>query len=89
MNDKLKKRIIMFYAAGVVNLAVGVYVLLFGRGFLPDDKVTILLVFFLGFAALDFWMPHMMKKKWQEDQAKLEAQRKAQNTQGNTSPPQT
>lgn len=77
MDDKLKKRIIMFYAAGVVNLVIGGYVLLFGRGFLPDDKITLLLVFFLGFAALDFWMPHMMKKKWARDQAQLEAQRKA------------
>jgi hypothetical protein len=79
MPDKLKKRIIMFYAAGVLNLIIGLYILLFGRGFLPDDKVTILLVFFLGFAAVDFWMPQMMKKKWQEDQAKFDAQRKAQD----------
>lgn len=86
MDDKLKKRIIMFYAAGVVNLVVGVYILLFGRGFLPDDKVTILLVFFLGFAAVDFWMPQMMKKKWQQDQAKFDAQRKAH---GGSPPPQT
>lgn len=86
MDDKLKKRIIMFYAAGVVNLVIGAYILLFGRGFLPDDKVTILLVFFLGFAALDFWMPQMMKKKWRDDQAKLEALRKAQG--GSSQPPQ-
>lgn len=86
MNDKLKKRIIMFYAAGVVNLVVGLYILLFGRGFLPDDKVTILLVFFLGFAALDFWMPQLIKKKWREDQARFDAARKAQG--GSTSPPQ-
>jgi len=86
MDDKLKKRIIMFYAAGVVNLVIGVYVLFFGRSFLPEDKITMLLLFFLGFAALDFWMPQMMKKKWREDQAKLEAQRKAMGMQ---SPPRS
>ena len=77
MDDKLRKRIIMFYAAGVVNLLIGGYILFFGRSFLPEDKITMLILFFLGFAALDFWMPQMMKKKWAQDQARLEAQRRA------------
>lgn len=77
MDDKLRKRIIMFYAAGVVNLLIGVYILFFGRDFLPEDKLTMLILFFLGFAALDFWMPVMMKKKWAQDQARLEEQRRA------------
>ena len=77
MDDKLKKRIFMFYAAGVVNLLIGAYVLFFGRSFLPEDKITMLILFFLGFAALDFWMPQMMKKKAEQDRARLEAQRKA------------
>ena len=77
MNDKTKKRIYMFYAAGVVNLVIGAYVLFFGRSFLPDDKITMLILFFLGFAALDFWMPVMIKKKAAQDQALLDAQRKA------------
>ena len=81
MDDKLKKRILMFYAAGVVNLLLGAYVLFFGHGFLPEDKVTMLILFFLGFAALDFWMPEMMKKKWKQDMAKLEAQRKSLGAQ--------
>ncbi len=87
MDDKLKKRIIMFYAAGVVNLLIGAYVLFFGRGFLPEDKITLLILFFLGFAALDFWMPSMMKKKWAQDQTKLEAQRRA--LAGQSPPPKT
>ena len=45
--------------------------------FLPDDKITMLILFFLGFAALDFWMPVMIKKKAAQDQAMLDAQRKA------------
>ena len=80
MDDKLKKRIIMFYAAGVVNLLIGGYILLFGRSFLPEDKILMLILFFLGFAAVDFIMPNMIKKKWAADQAKLEAQRKALGT---------
>jgi hypothetical protein len=90
MDDKLKKRIIMFYAAGVVNLMIGVYILFFGRDFLPEDKITMLILFFLGFAAIDFWMPVMMKKKAAQDLARLEAQRRAMGTQGGQSqPPKT
>jgi hypothetical protein len=82
MDDKLKKRIIMFYAAGVVNLLIGGYILLFGRSFLPEDKILLLIFFFLGFAAVDFIMPNMIKRKWAADQAKLEAQRRAMNSTG-------
>lgn len=81
MDERLKKRILMFYAAGVVNLLMAAAVLLFGRGAVPDDKLTMILAFFLGFAALDFWMPHMIKKKWRNDQAKLDAQRAALDSQ--------
>ena len=87
MDDKLKKRIYMFYAAGVVNLLIGAYVLFFGRSFLPEDKIMLLMLFFLGFAALDFWMPVMMKKKWAAEQAKLEEQRRAMAAPGGQSQP--
>ena len=79
MDDKLKKRIYMFYAAGVVNLVIGLYVLFFVRGVVPDDKFMLIVGFFLGFAAIDFLMPYMMKKKWVQDQARLAEQRKAQS----------
>ncbi len=82
MDDKTKKRIYLFYAAGVVNLLIGAYVLLFGRDFLPEDKVMMLILFFLGFAMIDFWMPIMIKKKWAADQAKLEAQRRSMAASG-------
>lgn len=77
MDDKTKKRIYMFYAAGVVNLLIGGYVLFFGRSFIPEDKILMLILFFLGFALIDFWMPIMIKRKVAADQARLEAQRKA------------
>ena len=87
MDDKTKKRIYMFYAAGVVNLLIGAYILFFGRSFIPEDKITMLILFFLGFAALDFWMPVMIKKKAAQDRAKLEDQRKAMGKQGASPPP--
>ena len=82
MDDKTKKRIYLFYAAGVVNLLIGAYVLLFGRSFLPEDKILMLILFFLGFAAVDFIMPLMIKKKWESDQAAREAQRRKLAAQG-------
>ncbi len=85
MPDKLRKRIFLFYAAGVLNLVIGGYILLAGRSFLPEDKVTMLILFFFGFAAVDFWMPSMLKKKWVQEQQKLEQQGSATGA----SPPQT
>lgn len=86
MDERVKRRIFLFYAAGMVNLAIAGYILLFGSGFLPEDKTTLLLLFFLGFAALDFWMPVMIKKKYLKDLAEHEAQRRALSAQ--TPPPQ-
>jgi hypothetical protein len=75
MDERLKKRSMMFYTAGVINVFLGLYVVFEGRAFLPPDTVRWLALFFFGFAAVDFWFPRMLKKKWLEAQAKLDAQR--------------
>lgn len=80
MPERLRKRIYLFYAAGVVNLLMALAVLMFGRGVVPDDKLTWIMMFFLGFAALDFWMPVMMKKKWADDVKKYQEQQQASKT---------
>lgn len=77
MPDRMKKRIYLFYIAGVVNLLMALAVLIFGRGVVPDDKIMWIVAFFTGFAAIDFWMPMMMKKKWAEDVQKYQEQQKA------------
>lgn len=83
MDPKLKRRIFYFYFAGVVNLALGIYVLIFGRAFLAQGTVLLLVLFFFGFAAVDFYFPKALKKKWADYQQQLaqEQQRKqsAQN----------
>ena len=81
IDPRLKKRMLMFYLAGIFNAAIGVYILLEGRKFLPEGTVLILVVFFLAFAALDFYFPRMMKRKWLEHQAQLAAQQKAAEQQ--------
>ena len=70
MDERLKKRILMFYVAGAINLALGLYVLVAGPGFLPQSTVFWLALFFLGFAAVDFWFPRVLKKRWAEMLAK-------------------
>lgn len=69
MDERLKRRMLLFYFAGTVNLVLGAYVLVFGGSFLENDKVMILSFFFLAFAAVDFYFPYAMKRKWRADQA--------------------
>ena len=73
MDERLRRRIMMFYLAGVINTFLGLYVLVEGPGFLERDTVTWLALFFLAFAGVDFWFPYAMKNKWQEDQARRAA----------------
>jgi uncharacterized membrane protein YfcA len=68
MDQKLKKRITMFYLAGVINAFLGLYVVIEGRAFLPAETVRWLALFFFAFAAVDFWFPRVLKKKWDEAQ---------------------
>ncbi len=67
----------LFYLAGVINAFLGLYVVIEGRAFLSADTVRWLALFFFAFAAVDFWFPSVLKKKWHEAQAKLDAQRRA------------
>lgn len=75
MDERLKKRIIMFYLGGILNAFLAFYIVIEGISFLPADTAHWLVMFFLIFAAVDFYFPYAMKKKWREDQAKLRAQR--------------
>ena len=69
MDGRLKKRILAFYFAGVVNLVLGVYVLLAGIGTMESGTAMLIALFFLGFAAVDFYFPHALRKKWLADRA--------------------
>lgn len=71
--EKLKKRIYAFHFAGVLNLFLGLYVLLYGSGVDASTR-NVMLLFFFGFAILDFWFPTHLKKKFAEQKAALMAQ---------------
>lgn len=77
MDERLQKRIRWFYFAGIVNLVLGIYVAVYGPGFLPRDTLIMLVLFFLAFAALDFYFPYALKKKWLEEQARKSGQQSA------------
>lgn len=81
MDPRLKKRMLLFYLAGIFNAVIGAYILLEGRKFLPETTVLLLVFFFFGFAAVDFYFPRLMKKKWLEHQAQIAAQRRAAEEQ--------
>lgn len=71
LEKKFRKRILTFYFAGVVNLVIGLYVLFFGGQFMARGTSLLVALFFLGFAAVDFYFPQIMKKKWVEEQERL------------------
>lgn len=71
MDDRLKKRIYAFYFAGLLNMALGLWVLFYGGALEPGAR-TIMLVFFFGFAAVDFWFPSQLKKKYAEQLAEFQ-----------------
>lgn len=68
--EKLKKRIYAFQFAGILNLFLGCYVLLYGGGVEPGTR-NIMLFFFFGFAILDFWFPTQLRKKFAEQKAQM------------------
>ncbi len=74
MDEKLKRRIIMFYVGGIVNALLGLYVLIEGGAFLAPDTVRILVLVFFAFAAVDFYFPYALKRKWHADNAARQAQ---------------
>lgn len=78
MDPRLKKRILMFNIAGFINAFLGIYVVVEGRNFLPPETVRWLALFFFVFAAVDFWFPGYLKKKWAEAQQQQRAQQAPQ-----------
>ena len=61
----------MFYVAGAINAFLGLYVLVEGPAFLERETVTWLTLFFIAFAAIDFWFPYQLRTKWEQEQAVL------------------
>jgi hypothetical protein len=74
LQKKLKNRMLAFYFAGVVNLVIGLYVLFYGAAYMSRGAALLVALFFIGFAALDFYFPRMMQKRWWEEQQRTGGQ---------------
>ena len=74
MDKKLQTRIMLFYIGGIINALLGLYVLIEGLSFLAPDTVRTLAIVFLVFAAVDFYFPYALKKKWLADNARKQGQ---------------
>jgi|LauGreDrversion4_2_1035121.scaffolds.fasta_scaffold00718_22 hypothetical protein len=85
---KLKKRIYAFQFAGVMNLFLGGYVLLYGGHVDPGTR-NVMLFFFFGFAILDFWFPTHLKKKFAEQQALMAQAQQAAGGVQSAEPPKS
>ena len=79
MDDKFRRRILAFYVAGFLNLALGLYVLINGRALVEQGTWYLLLAFFFGFAAVDFWFARALKTKWFEERARREMERRSES----------
>ena len=77
MDDKIKKRILAFYFAGFLNLMLGLYVLFNGRSLVEQGMWYLLLAFFFGFAAVDFWFARKLRRQLLEAYAQQMARREA------------
>jgi hypothetical protein len=77
MDPRMKKRIYAFYLAGLLNLVLALWVLFYG-GELEAGTRTVMLFFFFGFAAVDFWFPMQLKKKYAEELAKFQRMEREQ-----------
>ncbi len=64
MDEKLKRKILMFYVGGIVNALLGLYVLIEGSSFLAPDTARTLAIIFFVFTAVDFYLPYTLKQRW-------------------------
>ncbi|MDB5811631.1 MAG: hypothetical protein JWN94_3753 [Betaproteobacteria bacterium] len=74
MDVRLKRKIMLFYAGGIINALLGLYVLIEGVSFLPPDTARTLAIIFCVFAAVDFYLPYTLKQRWLASQAGKQAQ---------------
>ncbi len=74
MDARLKRKIIAFYMGGIINALLGLYVIIEGLSFLTPETTRTLAIVFLVFAAVDFYFPYAMKKKWLADNAQRQGQ---------------
>ena len=78
----LQRRIALFYLLGVLNAFLGLYVLIEEVPSVPRTKALWIAAFFLVFAAVNFWFPYAMVRKWRAEQEQRAGQSGASDRDG-------
>ena len=63
---RLRKRMLMFYFAAGINFVMALWVLSVGGGKVAAGTLWLIVLVFLGFAALNFYMARRLKKQWDD-----------------------
>jgi hypothetical protein len=62
--DSIRKRILLLYFAGGVNLFMAIYVMSAGAGSVEPGKLTTIAVIFIAFAILNFYLARKLRTQW-------------------------
>jgi hypothetical protein len=60
----LRKRMLLLYFAGGVNLFMAIYVMSAGGGVIEPGKLTTIAVIFIAFALLNFYLARKLRTQW-------------------------
>ena len=64
--DRMRRRMLMFYFAAGINLVMALWVLSVGAGKAASGTLWLIVLVFLGFAALNFYMARRLKRQWDD-----------------------
>jgi hypothetical protein len=62
--DGIRKRMLLFYFAGGVNLFMAIYVMSAGAGTVEPGKLTTIAVIFIAFALVNFYVARKLRIQW-------------------------
>jgi membrane protein implicated in regulation of membrane protease activity len=63
---RLRKRMLMFYFAAGINLVMALWVASVGAGQVAGGTFAMVLLIFLGFAAVNFYMARVLRRQWDQ-----------------------
>ena len=72
--ERLRRRMLMFYFAAGINLVMALWVLSVGAGKAASGTLWLIVLVFLGFAALNYYMARRLKRQWDDYLRQLQAQ---------------
>jgi hypothetical protein len=62
--DGIRKRILLFYFAGGVNLFMAIYVMSAGAGTVEPTKLTTIAIIFITFALINFYVARKLRTQF-------------------------